>query len=261
MKKIIVTITIELLFIYNISAVYSENEVYNYNAIKNSGFEQGLASWLCPTCDDINNISYSGNNSYLSLGDYNLGEVATQNVDIPNDVGQVVLNFDFTFSSYDVGTDDFFSIFVEDRDSGITYYSDTAKPEDGVSNEWMHYPAELLGVSGKKISIYFMVLNDSYDLTWINIDNVKLRIKSYTKIDGIVVNSKGKNIEKAKIIIRDGDDNKIWSGKTNKYGEFFVPRIEGIKGKSKITVRYSGKSINFYSKIKWGEQYYWRFHS
>lgn len=265
MKKIIKILIVALfastLLVHSVSA-YTEMDIYSNDGIYNGDFEKvSLDGWtynnMC-----LGNLKYDSDTYtyYLRLGTaYDAYQSMYQNALIPSDVGKARLSFDYQFFSIDTNADDYFLLTVLDRETSQVYLMDAIYPTEGDFNDkWYHKSYDLTQYKDKSVSVIFAVNNDNNYYTYTNLDNIHLRFKSYSEINGTVKNN-GKKFKNATVKIKTKKGKILWQGKTNKKGKFTATGLKGLPNKAKISVSKNKTKKTFRKNLKWGKSYNYTF--
>lgn len=263
MKKLsLIIFILSLIIIKPIKA-----EIYNYGLVINGGFDYDFLAWEQTNCDDFFNFmfdlgseSYEYNiGKYLMLGlDWDEKESIKQTITLPDEAGRIALSFYLNFLSFDYTNQDFFELIVRDAMTGEIYIHEVRHYSDGFTDEWDKVTYNLTKYKGKKIDIIFAgeTFSDSAINTHINIGEIQVQVKSPSEFYGYVVNKK-QAVKKAKIVVKNPKGKRIWTGKTNNDGIFFIPEINSYKNKRiQIIVKKDGIKKIFKRKTKWAYRYF-----
>lgn len=242
-------------------------EIYDYYLVVNGGFDYDFLAWEQTNCDDFFNFMFDlGYESYeydigkyLMLGvDWDEKESIKQTVILPDKAGNISLSFYLNFLSYDYTNKDFFEMIVRDATTGEIYIHEVHHYSDGNTDGWDKFTYNLTKYKGKKIDLIFAgeTFSDAAIDTDIGISGINIEVRSPSEFYGYVVNKK-QAVKKANIVVKNPKGKRIWTGKTNNDGIFFMPEINGYKNKKiQIIVKKDGYKKIFKRKTKWAYRYF-----
>lgn len=237
------------------------SDVFDRDIIVNGNFEDQLNGWTGSNCNANENIIYSEDyyTHYLSLGNLNENEEATQTIAISPDAGKVEFSYDCDFTTAATIDTDYFTLAIKDHETGENYIRQYVYPSDSTTGCGNTY--NLSAYAGKTIDIIFGVNNDNEDLTTAAIDDVYLTEKSYAYYQARIFDKHYNKLKNLKVVIKRFNGEKIWEGRTNSNGIFKATHLKGYHySKAYIILKKNGVKEKFRRYIDWGKSYNKQFH-